>query len=300
MALKSPGPASFAWSERLRRSVTPRPRTIWGVISRNREIALALPVLADAPKWPCQTWVFYNERTGETAPFKCKSWRCPHCAPRRKGTWIARVTHLLESWPRVRFWTLTLNPNQLLPFTDLTPEQFLLRAWRVLRVHLGRRCPRCNRRCRGRPLRCASHPKTEPKTPSFVWVLEYTKKGLPHLHVAMNQYIPRGWLQAKWERLTKAWNVDVRATDPEATTTYLAKYLGKTLNRMRADRDFPKGGHIYGASLDMPITAPWSSHPDWSLIRDLEGCEALHVPAMEDVLLLQLHGLWPFPEWPPP
>lgn len=152
----------------------------------------------------------------------------------------------------------------------------------------------------GRSLRCPVHRLVAPKTPSFVWVLEYTKKGLPHLHVAMNQYVPRGWLQAKWEKLTGAWNVDVRATDPEATSAYLAKYLGKTLGRMKEDREFPKGGHIYGASRDMPITAPWVSHPDWGLIKELEGCEALSVPDHDEIYLLQLHGLWPFPEWPPP
>ncbi len=190
----------------------------------------------------------------------------------------------------MRFWTFTLDPSKLLS-TSLTPETFLLRAWRKLRVHLGRRCPRCNRRGRMKEGArvCPEHGAVQFKTPTFVWVLEYTKAGTPHLHVAMNQYVSRAWMKAKWEGLTGAWNVQVQAVDPENVTRYLAKYLGKTLEVMRQDPRAlevpgsmtvggrPRYVHIYGSSNDFPITIRPGPSP-WTLIRDLVDVGAVLGP----------------------
>lgn len=270
-------PSSLAWYEVHRKSVTPP----HGVIN---------PALAERGRWPCGSWAYYNTKTGAAGIFRCKSWRCLYCGPRRRGTWVARVTHLLQAWDRVRFWTFTLDPSRLLS-SSLTPEAFILRAWRKLRVHLGRRCPRCNRRGRMKEgiRACPTHGPVRFKTPSFVWVLEYTKIGTPHLHVAMDQYVSRAWMKEKWEALTGAWNVHVEAVDPENVTRYLAKYLGKTLTILQEDPRAlevpgsrtpggrPRYVHIYGSSNDFPITIPPGPTP-WTLIRDLEDVGALFVP----------------------
>lgn len=195
-----------------------------------------------------------------TASFSCKSWRCQGCGPIKKKNWVASITHRLQSWPRVRFWTLTLNPA-LVP-NGIAPERFIQRAWRNVRAELARA---------GTPL-------------SFVWVLEYTKKGVPHLHVAVNRYVKRSWLQKHWIRLTGAWNVDVRAVEAENVTTYLAKYMGKTLDtlqgmkRSKGDVLRAKGLHIYGTSKDMTPFAPHVANPEWELIKVPEDIEALLTP----------------------
>ncbi len=132
--------------------------------------------------------------------------------------------------------------------------------------------------------------------PSFVWVLEYTKKGTPHLHVAVDQYVPRGWIQKHWVRLTGAWNVDVRAVEAENVTTYLAKYMGKTLDTLQAMKRSKgevlraKGLHIYGTSKDMVPFAPHAPNPEWELIKVEEDIGALQVP--EVVLTDQTSRSW--------
>ncbi len=154
---------------------------------------------------------------------------------------------------------------------------------------------------------CSAHGAVRFKTPTFVWVLEYTKRGTPHLHVAMDQYVSRAWMKAKWEGLTKAWNVHVEAVDPENVTRYLAKYLGKTLEVMRQDPRAlevpgsmtvggrPRYVHIYGSSNDFPITIPLGPTP-WTLIRDLVdvgailGPEDPQDPEEEGVLVLAPDG----------
>ncbi len=96
-------------------------------------------------------------------------------------------------------------------------------------------------------------------------------------------------MKAKWEGLTKAWNVHVEAVDPENVTRYLAKYLGKTLEVMRQDPRAlevpgsmtvggrPRYVHIYGSSNDFPITVLPGPTP-WTLIRDLVDVGAVLGP----------------------
>ncbi len=130
---------------------------------------------------------------------------------------------------------------------------------------------------------CRKHPSAKAKPPSFVWVLEYTKKGTPHLHVAVDQYVPRGWIQKHWVRLTGAWNVDVRGVDAENVTTYLSKYMGKTLDTLQGARRSKgealavRGLHIYGASPDMKPWVAQAPNPEWELIKVGEDIGALQV-----------------------
>ncbi len=232
----------------------------------------------------CGRWIYHNRKTGAVACFSCKSWRCRGCGPTKKKNWVASITHRLQAWDRVRFWTLTLNPA-LVPEGE-APERFLQRAWRNLRAELAQRCPRCS----GRMIEgaCRKHPGATARPPSFVWVLEYTKAGTPHLHVAVDQYVPRGWIQKQWIRLTGAWNVDVRAVDAENVTTYLAKYLGKTLDtlqeakRSKGEALAIKGLHVYGTSRDMVPFAPPAPNPEWELLKRAEDIEALLVPALQE------------------
>ncbi len=69
----------------------------------------------------------------------------------------------------------------------------------------------------------------------FAWVMEYTKVGTPHLHCTVDQYIARDWLVAKWEKLTGAWNVDIRAKDPDEVALYLSKYMSKSMGVLVGD-----------------------------------------------------------------
>lgn len=65
----------------------------------------------------------------------------------------------------------------------------------------------------------------------YVKVLEFTRAGLPHLHIIMRgPPIPQWWLSEVWAAVHLSPIVDVRAVRGKAGAAgYLAKYMGKSL-----------------------------------------------------------------------
>jgi len=63
----------------------------------------------------------------------------------------------------------------------------------------------------------------------YVKVKEFTRRGLPHVHVIMRgPYIPHSWLSQVWSEIHLSPVVDVRAIKGHhGMGSYLAKYLGK-------------------------------------------------------------------------
>ena len=65
----------------------------------------------------------------------------------------------------------------------------------------------------------------------YVKVVEYTKRGYPHIHLVLRgPYIPHWWLSQTWSQLHLSPVVDVRTVqDHRGMGSYLGKYLGKDL-----------------------------------------------------------------------
>lgn len=63
----------------------------------------------------------------------------------------------------------------------------------------------------------------------YVKVIEFTKAGLPHLHILLRgPYIPQWWLSKIWGEIHLSPIVDVRAVrGRDGAAGYLAKYMGK-------------------------------------------------------------------------
>lgn len=134
----------------------------------------------------------------------CQTWSCPSCGP-RKG-WKLRKR--IERAQPNRFITLTHKPNG----TE-TPADALRRMrhdWHTLTKALNRRQKHGNIK--------------------YVCVVEWTRKGWPHLHVLANcDYLRQRTLSGLWRSIHGAPIVDIRAVkESEKTASYLAKYLTKS------------------------------------------------------------------------
>jgi hypothetical protein len=139
---------------------------------------------------------------------------------------------------------LTLDYKSL----KLTPETsvaYIKDRWRSLKVAIARFI----RRRYGKSARL-----------SFVTVVEVTKRGIAHLHVLLNHWIPQRWLSKRWSCLEGGRIVYARRTgSPSKASWYLTKNVGST--------PVPKYARRYSSSRDITL---FSKKPTkgWALLDD--------------------------------
>jgi hypothetical protein len=134
----------------------------------------------------------------------CKSWNCSYCGPRRAKRYKRAIREAAEALALQRLLTLTLDPTKI----DGDPVQYLNRLFAMLRVYLGRKY--------GTSIQ-------------YIRILEFQKNGNPHLHILIDRYIARDWIQAAWVAVGGGRMVDIRYVDVHRVSRYLSKYLTKEL-----------------------------------------------------------------------
>ncbi len=149
----------------------------------------------------------FNPKTEERylLRLRCKSWVCPHC---RISKGLKAIAQIVSGAPD-RFLTLTCNParhsSKQATIAELKPKFRLLA--KAIRKRYG----------------------------SFEYVLvwELTKRGWPHLHVAVRgPYIDQRWLSAYWCGLTGAKIVHItKVRSHQHAAKYMSKYLLKDMSR---------------------------------------------------------------------
>jgi len=146
-------------------------------------------------------------------PVLCDRWSCALCGPRR-AAWLKRqITRTVEGEGLTHFWTLTLRrygDEALTPAESVAQFERIQACWNRARLALSRRAKRG-----GIELK-------------YVWVIETTKAGMPHLHLLTN-YDP--------------------GRDEGNTANYIAKYCTEqaTIRRQAAWADL-RHKHNFGKS----------------------------------------------------
>jgi hypothetical protein len=153
----------------------------------------------------------------------CKSWACSYCGPRRASLSKWRISEWAAKLGLRYFWTLTLPSGKF--HTPLQAVRLIRRCFSKLRLYL--------RRWFGESL-------------TFICVLEFTKAGVPHLHVLFDRYIPRGFMSASWAALGAGKIVFVKPVTVQRVARYLSKYLSKDLFETA-----PKGARRITTSRDI-------------------------------------------------
>jgi hypothetical protein len=98
------------------------------------------------------------------------------------------------------FLTLTLDPSKLQFVEARTAVPYLRKVWNKFREYLRREFG---------------------SAPSFIVVLEFTKKGVPHLHVLLNRYLDQRWISKTWDTLGGGRICDVRRVTLEPVINFV-------------------------------------------------------------------------------
>jgi len=177
----------------------------------------------------------------EFARMYCKRWSCPDCRPHLANRLYRGISKAANEHGLTRMLTLTLDPKSC-PKDKKEAVAHLTKTWAKFRTYLSRKFG---------------------ETISYVWVLEFHKSGLPHLHVLVDRYIDQRWVSGNWNAIGGGRIVDIRRVDKlDGAGRYLMKYLSKDgLHRV------PKGMRRYGCSRNIKLF-PKAETEGWSLIEE--------------------------------
>jgi hypothetical protein len=134
----------------------------------------------------------------------CKRLSCVRCGPKRARRYQRAIAREAEARSLKRFATLTIDPARLLQEDSV---DYIRECWNKFRTYLKRRF---------------GH-KVE-----YIAVLEHHKSGVAHLHVLMDRYIPKEWLDSAWNAVGGGFTW-INYVDVHRVSAYISKYLTKAL-----------------------------------------------------------------------
>jgi len=149
-----------------------------------------------------------DPKTGRTLyrRINCGSWGCSYCGPRKARTARAAIRSVAERLNLKYFLTLTLDPAKLENPKMAVPHLRL--CFNKFREYLKRKYG---------------------TAPSYICVLEFTQKGIPHLHILFDRYIAQKWISSTWAGLGGGRIVFIKQVTVQNVARYLSKYLTKEL-----------------------------------------------------------------------
>jgi len=189
---------------------------------------------------PCPTGTLVGQTGSVTvlAPAYCKRWACHNCGPLKAKKLASRITATTAT----KFLTLTVRTDPA-----STPQETLdmmTRSWRALWKRI--------RRVQGE------------RAKGYVRIVELTKAGNPHLHLALDcAYIRQGTLARWWRELTGSQIVDIRTIRSDhGLARYLSKYLTKAHETISHRRKWSQSSHFLPL-LEKPALQPDELPVNW-------------------------------------
>src|SRR5258707_1788805 len=132
----------------------------------------------------------------------CGSYRCNRCRNPKLKRVRAAIARIASEKKLNKMATLTLDPK-LIPRGKRT-DRYLRKCWRSMRISLFREFG---------------------ESIDYVGVLEFTQKGVAHLHLLVGRFIKQDWLSDAWNAVGGGVVVDIRLVDIHRVTAYLSIYL---------------------------------------------------------------------------
>src|SRR5262245_38625426 len=134
----------------------------------------------------------------------CKRLSCVRCGPKRKRLYQRAIAREAEARGLKRFVTLTIDPARL---SQEDSADYIRECWNKFRTYLKR----------------AFGQRVE-----YIAVLEHHKSGVAHLHVLIDRYIPKEWLDSAWKAVGGGFTW-INLVDVHRVSAYISKYLTKAL-----------------------------------------------------------------------
>lgn len=181
----------------------------------------------------------------------------------------ARIMQAAHRYRLSRFMTLTLNPRSVARPDEV--ENFYEHFASAAAGGEACRCCTC-RKVQARSVKyirkCwakmrVSFQREYGHAPRFVAVLEFQKRtGLAHMHIVVDRYIPRDWIQERWVAAGGGAHVDIRHVDVHRVAAYLSKYLTKELLL-----DVPDGVRRVSTSRSIKLNEKKPSEFTWCVLK---------------------------------
>jgi hypothetical protein len=195
-------------------------------------------------KWNCGKYTLIGSvnQTYSHHRFRCKSYDCGRCGPRKIRQVRKRIVQRALQYGLQRFLTLTLDPKKMKAGWG-TQEKiaFLYTVWRKMRIYLHRK------------LR---------KSLVFIAVVELQGNGNPHLHLLVGSYIPKQWISTSWQALGGGWNTRIEYADVHRVAAYLSNYLTDD-----SLCDLPPGTRRFSTSRGLALFERKKGKGVWILVR---------------------------------
>jgi hypothetical protein len=99
--------------------------------------------------------------------------------------------------------------------------------------------------------------------PSYICVVEFTQKGIPHLHILFDRFIPQAWISSTWDRLGGGRIVFIKQVTVQKIANYLSKYLTKELLLSA-----PKGTRRITTARSIKLFPKYDSGMAWELVKE--------------------------------
>jgi hypothetical protein len=195
----------------------------------------------------CGRWSIRGKdpKTGRTVfrRVNCNSWICSYCGPRKAKLAKFRIRQQAENLDLRYFLTLTLDESKVRNKREQVKHIRLV--FNRFREYLRRKY--------GQP-------------PKFICILEYTKRGTPHLHILLDRYIPQRWISNTWNRLGGGRIVFIKRVTVRNVSRYLSKYLTKDMLLSA-----PKGARRITTARGIKLFPKFSSGIVWEFLQQPVG-----------------------------
>lgn len=206
----------------------------------------------------------YRTADGKTLRVACKSYKCEYCRPKKLNRFRFFAENRLKSFDRIRLMTLTARNDfgKFKPSED-TKYHAIKEFAEIFRRFITnlRRSPKLNQFYRD---------------VQYIKILEFTKNGYPHYHIAIDRFLPYLIIQELWNEAvntvkgTKGINARINIEskgDSKRIASYITKYLTKTAEKTANDvRRF----RLWSKSGRLPLFPQPVKTGEWLFLRETE------------------------------
>lgn len=236
------------------------------------------------------TWM--HKETGEVHPFRCGSWKCATCGPKKEQKLYAALVDVVQRWGYVRMWTVTLKRRE-----EETPTEHRKRLARCWHSFVGRMR---GRRGRGGFAPAVQYVRITELHPGGGW-----QNGFRHYHILVSQYIDARVFIAMWKTVTSGeGSAHVKGVrNVKKAVSYVCKYVSKGSRSEDREKNEPIYTRSHGLALykKRESTGMWMLLLPWKNLPCLEGAlETLPQEMAADAAFLTTpEGADP-PDWDDP
>jgi len=177
---------------------------------------------------------------------RCRCWSCDYCLPMRKARLVKDVAAGLPTK------LLTLTTRAVVGGDEVAEAR---RQGDALATLIAR----IRKRCAGQEI-------------AYFAVREATKRGWPHIHVALRApFIPWEWLTKQWLEISGSPGIDIRAIYGAGNAArYLAKYIGKDPHRFGTTKRYWHSRNWFDVVPEPEhVVSDWNSK--WHIVREHLG-----------------------------